>query len=179
MLKKLGIFVFSILFAFLMPTTVFAAQEDASAPSSNGSSSGSTSITVETVAISRPEFTLSIPATIPIGALERSETDSIQSVSFEVGISEMLYLNGKQVQICVSAVDGFYLYCRDYRLPYCVFNRETGGSPLTSGSVFHVFEADETVIGRLEINEADIRAAGTYTGAMLFTVSVIDPESES
>ena len=177
MMKKLCILIFSILFALLLPTTVFAAEGETLTPASNGSAGGSTSITVETVAISKPEFTLSIPSTIPLGELERSETDSIKSVSFEVGVSELTYLNGKQVQISVSAADGFYLYYNEYRLPYQVYNQEAGGTPLTNGSVFHTFESDETVEGRLEINEADIRASGTYGGSMIFTVSILEPES--
>ncbi|MBE6553523.1 MAG: hypothetical protein E7666_04180 [Ruminococcaceae bacterium] len=176
-MKKIGIIIFSILFALLLPTTVLSAEEETLSPSSNGSSSTSTSITVETVAISKPEFTLSIPSTIPIGTLERSESDSIKSVSFEVGVSELTYLNGKQIQVSVSAENGFYLFYNDYRLPYQVYNQETGGTPLANDSVFHVFERDETIKGRLEINEADIRASGTYGGSMIFTVSVVQPQS--
>ncbi len=177
MMKKLGILIFSILFALTLPTTVLSAESETISPASSGSAGGSTSITVETVAISKPEFTLSIPGTIPVGELERSETDSIKSVAFEVGVSELTYLNGKQVQICVSAADGFYLYYNEYRLPYQVYNQQTGGFPLTNGSVFHTFETDETIAGRLEINEADIRASGTYAGSMIFTVSVVEPQS--
>ncbi len=130
-------------------------------------------LTVTTNVINYPNFTISIPATIPLGNLERTETSTIASKEFSVTVSGTETLSSQKVEVFVSSESGdFKLYCGSDALDFEIYNQATGGTPLQSGALFATFTADREQKGRIEVDRADIRVAGSYAGTVRFIVKV-------
>ena len=173
-MKRISLLLLSLAITLAMTLPVFCTETETL---NSENESGTTTLTVQTVAISKPEFTVTIPTGIPIGSIERTATDEIKSTSFEIGVSDITYLNGKQIKVTVSVPNGFYLYNGAYTLPYAVYGPNSSTVPLENNGEFYTFSEDETVSGRIDVNKKNITAAGTYSGIMTFTVSVIESVS--
>lgn len=125
-----------------------------------------------------PDFMISIPTEIPMEDIQRTAESSIKSKSFSVKLSDAEGLDGKQVEVAVFAPgDTFALYYDVYSLPYQLFNQATGGTPLKSGDLFATFAQSGEVTGRVEVDEMNIPATGTYSGSLQFIVTVKDNAS--
>ena len=120
-----------------------------------------------------PSFSVNIPQTIPMGSLQRAATEGAYSeAAFQVSLSENKAPVGKEILVKISTADGFFkLYNGVYALPYEV---KVGDAVLKSGDTFASFTAEkcDAVSGRIVIDRYDIAAEGTYTGVLIFTVSV-------
>ena len=129
--------------------------------------------------IPEPTFAISIPATVDVGALTQKragDIDAVKSTAFEVTASNVDNLFGeKQIVVEISSPNGdFLLMDEEFSLAYSVYNAESGGNSLQSGDVFAVFESNEAVKGRIEIDQSQITRRGTYSGRIVFTVSVVE-----
>ena len=130
-----------------------------------------------TATVPAPTFAISIPATLGVGSLTQKnagDTDAVSTTAFEVRASNVDHLFGeKQIVIDVSAPDGvFCLMDEEFPLPYSLYNTANGGEPLQSGDRFAVFLENGTAEGRIEIDQSQITRQGSYSGRILFTVSV-------
>ena len=143
---------------------------------------GGTSISVTTVIITAPSFSVSIPTGIPVGEISRTEESDIVKKPFTLGVSgvESGELDGQEIRVTVAdpmqagvPTSVFYMYNGQHKLPYALYN---GTTKIANESVFHTFTADETVTGYVEVDQKDIPATGSYTGTLTFTVSLVDAE---
>lgn len=147
---------------------------------------GSFGIQVSTEIINYPDFSITIPTVIPIGEIQKSAETSIKSTAFSVEVTELEELENQRIDVTLISPDGeFYLYSGVYRIPYEVFNLETGGTALESGDLFASFMEAGEVKGRIEVDESTIPAEGSYGASVQFVVEVKetepqpDPEPES
>ncbi|MBQ8439952.1 MAG: hypothetical protein IJX19_04770 [Clostridia bacterium] len=169
MRKSLFLILLSICVISFTTVTVFAA----GAPSG-----GSTTIQVTTTIDNSPDFMLSIPTSIPMEDIQRTAESSIKSKSFSIELSNAPDMMGQQVDIAVATPDGiFALYYDVYSLPYQLYNQASGGTPLKSGDLFASFTQNGEVTGRVEVDEMNIPATGTYSGSLQFIVTVKDRNS--
>ena len=138
---------------------------------------GGASISVETIVIPKPNFTVSVPTGIPLGDLSRTEESSVKSQSFTVQVSDFSNMDGKQVEVTLSTPDGrCQLHCGDHVLPYEVFSEaERGeGDPIEMNGLFHTFLTVGEKTGRVEIDQFDIPAEGAYGGILNFHFHVTE-----
>ena len=137
------------------------------------SSGGSTTIQATTTLNNAPDFMLSIPTVIPMDDIQRTAESSIKSKSFSVKLSDVSDMNGQKVDISVATPNGvFALYYDIYSLPYQLYNQASGGVLLKNGDLFASFTQNGEVIGRVEVDEMNIPATGTYSGSLQFIVTV-------
>ena len=140
--------------------------------------SNSVVIEATTTLNNTPDFMISIPTVIPMEDIQRTAESSVKSKSFSVKLNDAEGLDGKQVDVFVQTPGGsFDLYCDVYRLPYQLFNQADGGTPLASGDLFASFTQSGEVMGRVEVDEMNIPATGTYSGSLQFLVTVKDKAS--
>ena len=172
-LKKIALLFLSLLLLFTSSASYFSVSAEESVISSE--TSGGTSITAETVLVTTPKFSISVPTGIPIGDIAKTEKSSIKSAPFTVSVSNFAEMEGKQVQVVLSTpYEAFCLWCGDHILPYEVFAQERGGTPIAMNGIFYTFTASGTVTGRVEVDQLDIPAEGTYGGILNFTFCVED-----
>lgn len=141
---------------------------------------GGNSVVIETTTTlnNTPDFMISIPTVIPMEDIQRTAESSIKSQSFSVSLNEAEAFDGKQVDVAVATPSGsFALYYDVYSLPYQLYNQEAGGDPLKSGDLFATFTQNGEVKGRVEVDEMNIPATGTYSGSLQFLVTVRDKAS--
>lgn len=137
---------------------------------------GRTAAVKATATIPAPAYTITIPPTIDIGSIERTETSNIKSQTFEVKATKVFGMFDKQIDVSVSG--DFNLYSSNSTLPFRIYNTDAPGtSSLSSGSVFASFTEAETVTGCVTVDQKDISAAGDYTGAVTFTIALADRQS--
>lgn len=170
-LHKLSATILAVCMLCPLGTTAFASDLNGDTPS------GDTQITA-TTSTGEPAYTVTIPATIPVGQISKTSTTSVKSTTFEVKATDVSDLGSKQVNISVSTADGtFKLTNGSNDLPYQVFNKASIGSALSSGDLFTSFTTAGTVTGRIDIDQADIEAAGNYTGTLTFIIALADTVS--
>ena len=133
--------------------------------------------------IPAPTFAVSIPATLDVGSLDQKgagDADAVKSTSFEVRASNVSNLFGeKQVVVAISAPNGeFVLRDEEFLLTYAVYDAEQDGTRLDSGDVFAVFDTNGSAKGRIEIDQSQITRRGSYSGTLIFAVSVTDKEEQ-
>lgn len=134
-----------------------------------------TSISAETVVISRPTFSVSVPAGIPLGDIAKTEESHIKSASFSVGVTDLDATQDKQIRVVVSSPYGaFRMYSGENVLPYRVYDAEEGGNELKSGDTFCTLTEEGSATGRIEVDLYSIPAEGNYGGVMIFTFCVED-----
>ena len=172
-LKNTIIYVLSL--CLLVFSTQFSALAESTIPvSDEENGSAGTQISVSATAVSRPVFTVSIPSGIPVGEIVRSDDTSIVSKDFNVVFSGVTYLNGKSINLTISAPnDLFLLYCGNATLEYELYKKNSTQT-FQSGNVFATVTSDQTVTGTVKIDQADIRVPGEYAGQLTFSVSVSD-----
>ena len=138
---------------------------------------GGVNISATTEVRNTPTFTVNIPQTIPMGTLQRAAIEgSFSEADFSVSLPETEVLDGSEILVRISTADGtFKLHNGVYTLPYEV---RVGTAALKSGDTFATFTAENhgAVSGKIVIDRYDIAAEGTYTGVLIFTVSVRDAE---
>lgn len=132
-----------------------------------------------TANIPSPTYTVTIPATVDAGDLTQkaeADADKVKSTTFSVSASSVENLFGaKKVVVSLSTADGaFALKNGDDSLEYAVYNKETGGTALTSGADFTEFTSATSVTGRVDIDQSKITKKGSYTGTMTFSISLAD-----
>ena len=178
MLKKTILILVVICLLFTMQLSVFA---DEGLTIDQSSSGGSSSITVQTKAVNQPEFTISIPESIaPESPIDRTAGHQNHDIQFEVAVSNLQYLNGKQIRVMLSAPnDSFTLRCDGHELPFRVY-KNAGSNAMTeipeTGGEFATFTQDGTAVGIVRIDSYDIRHAGQYGGSIIFTVQAVETE---
>ena len=157
-----------------------SAEETAVIPS--GAETGGTSVSVTTVIVTAPTFSVSVPTGIPVGDISRTEESSVVKKEFSLGVSgiEAAELQNEVIRVTVSdpmqagvATSEFYMYNGNNKLPFTLYN---GEKQIANESVFHIFTANETVTGYVAVDQKDIPATGSYTGTLTFTVSLVDAE---
>ena len=134
--------------------------------------------------IPAPTFAISIPATVDVGSLTQKaarDEDVVKSVAFEVKATNVSNLfSEKEIVLEISSPSGsFLLMDEEFSLAYSVYDAEFGGNRLESGDVFTVFRSDGAVKGRIEIDQSQITRRGSYSGRIIFTVSVVEKEDVS
>lgn len=171
--NKLGAALLAACMICSFGTTVFAAGTDL-----NGdTTSGNTQVTATTTT-GEPAYTVTIPSTIPVGQISKTASTSIKSTTFEVKASDVADLGSKQVNVSISTADGsFKLSDGSHALPYQVFNVASEGTALASGDLFASFTEAKTVTGRVDIDQANIEAAGEYTGTLTFTIALVNVDN--
>lgn len=117
-----------------------------------------------------PQYTI----TIDVGELTKSATTSIKVTTFDVVATDIANLESKKVNVKVSTGSGdFHLTStKGKKLPYQVFNVASNGTALNSGDPFATFTTNDTVTGRIEIDQKDIPETDAYEGILTFTISV-------
>ncbi len=133
--------------------------------------------------IPAPSFTLVVPSTLDFGTLEQKSStaeDRIATKALSVKVRDVAYLFGKQITVTVSPQSGdvFLLAGEESNLPYAVYNTSTGGTPLSVGESFAVFNDDGTVSGRIEIDQSKIEEADSYTGTLVFYITTAQQTEE-
>ena len=83
-LKKSTLLLLSFVLVFMTSAAFFSVCAEDSLISSE--TSGGTSITAETVIVTTPKFSISVPTGIPIGDIAKTETTSIKSAPFTVSV---------------------------------------------------------------------------------------------
>ena len=126
-----------------------------------------------------PTYAIQIPTTVSIGELKQTEEkpDGSHVVSSEIKItvSDVDHLfNEKLILVTVNTESGkFELADGDHRLPYAVYG-SLSDLPLKPGDEFAIFMKDQTATGRIEFDRSLITREGSYSGRLLFEVSVND-----
>lgn len=173
-LHKLGAALIAACMICTMSMTAFAADTDLGPDTT----SGDTNITANTSIPGEPAYTVTIPSTIPVGDLTKTAATSVKSTTFVVSAADVADLGSKQVDVSISTVDGnFNLSDGTHNLPYQAFNVASDGAALASGDLFTTFTADGEVTGRVDIDQVNIEAAGSYTGTLTFTIALNDTVS--
>lgn len=171
---KLGAALIAACMICTMSMTVFAADTDLGPDAT----SGNTDITAKTSIPGEPAYTVNIPSTIQVGDLTKTAATSVKSTTFVVSAANVTDLGSKQVDVSISTADGsFNLSDGTHNLPYQVFNVASNGTALASSDLFTTFTADGEVTGRIDIDQANIEAAGDYTGTLTFTIALNDTVS--
>lgn len=167
-LHKLGAALLAVCMLCSFGTTAFASDLNGDTPS------GDTQITA-TTSTGEPAYTVTIPATIPVGQISKTSASNVKSTTFEIKAADVADLGSKQVNVSVSTADGtFKLSDGSHDLPYQVYNTASGGSALASGELFTSFTEAGTVTGRVDIDQVNIEVAGDYTGTLTFTIALAD-----
>lgn len=138
-----------------------------------------TSITATVIAKNAPTYTVVIPPEISADGLQRTPDTSYYKEAFTIGVTDVQYLDGKQICVRVYGDDGaFALKNADgsSTLPYEVFSNINAESPLQSGDVFAIFTGVGEQSGYIRIDQKNITRADTYTGNLRFSFSVSDIE---
>ncbi|MBQ7347910.1 MAG: hypothetical protein IJW55_08125 [Clostridia bacterium] len=173
-LKNIILYWITLCVVFVSFGTVFSASAEAVELETDADGNivgGSLDISVMATAVSKPVFTVSIPAEIPIGEITRTEGSDVVSKNFNVVFEGITYLNGKSIDLTITAPNNqFLLYCGEATLPYEVY--QSNGTKFESGNVFATVTADQTVTGTVKVDQQDIAVAGEYAGKLTFTVSV-------
>lgn len=171
-LDKLGAALLTACVICSMSLTVFAADTGLGPDST----SGDTNITANASIPGEPAYTVTIPPTIPVGNLTKTAATSVKSTTFKVSAADVADLGNKKVTVSISTADGSFNLTdgNGHTLPYQVFKEESGGTALASGDLFTTFTADSSNTGRVDIDQADIEAAGSYTGTLTFTIELKD-----
>lgn len=173
-LHKLGAAFIAACMICSMSMTAFAADTDLGPDTT----SGNTNITANTSILGEPAYTVTIPSIIPVGDLTKTAATSVKSTAFAVSAADVTDLGSKKVDVSISTTDGnFNLSDGTHNLPYQVFNVASEGTALASGDLFTTFTADGEVSGRVDIDQVNIEAAGSYTGTLTFTIKLSESDS--
>ncbi len=180
-MRRILLLMLSLTVLFCMSSACFAATATETTVVTGEAENGA-SVSAQTVVITSPSYTVSVPTGIAVGEIVKSESSSIKSTPFTVGVSGLSDLDGKQVKVTLSTPhNGFYLYSGDHVLPYEVFNTPTASNtdtPIAMNGIFYTFLQEGSVTGHIEIDQYRIPAEGTYGGILTFTFQVEDqPES--
>ncbi len=135
-----------------------------------------TSVKVTVVAASAPDYQITIPATVNTADLNRTSGSSIYSQDLTVTVSDVDFLNGKRICLRLYTEDGRFLLTDEASgatLPYTVYapGDTEKTTALQNGDVFAAFTEPGSQTGSLCIDRSDIRETGTYTGAILFSIT--------
>lgn len=140
---------------------------------------GGTSIKAETVIVTKPKFSISVPTGIPLGNISKTEESSVKSATFTVSVSNLEDLGEKQIRVLLSTpYEAFCMWSGDHVLPYQIFSEEQAGEPIAIGGVFYTFTQAQTVTGRVEVDQMDIPAEGSYGGILHFIFRIEDKPTE-
>ena len=176
-IQKIALYGVSLAVCFSCVTSFISVHAEDETGITPSQTNGGTSITLETVVIPSPNYTVSVPAGIPIGDITRTEESSIRRQSFTVNVSNFANLDGKQVEVTLSTpYAGFYLFSGNHVLPYEVFSTATAGegTAIEMNGLFYTFLEPGEVTGRVEVDQFDIPAEGEYGGILNFHFRVSD-----
>ena len=164
-MKKLFALLICAALCTAMSVTAFAADINQDSDPKSGSAN-----VKATAQLPTPTYTVTIPAEIDFGTITKSATESLKTQPIAISASDVTNLNGKSVDVSVTG--SFSLASGANTLPFEVYALSTGGTALASGDSFAAFTEDGSVTGRLQLDEADITAAGDYTGTLTFGISL-------
>ena len=167
-MKKLFALLICAALCAAMSVTAFAA--DINQDSDPKSGSANVKATAQLPTPTAPTYTVTIPAEIDFGTITKSATESLKTQPITISASDVTNLNGKSVDVSVTG--SFSLSSGENALPFEVYKQAEGGDALASGDSFAAFTEDGSVTGRLQLDEADITAAGDYTGTLTFGISL-------
>lgn len=172
MFKQASLILLSLCLTFCATCSLLSAQ---ATETNVESETGNTLISVSVTAASQPEFSVSIPSGIDLGDLQRTANSVFKTQEFTVGVEDIQYLNGKTVTVTLSASGGeFCLYNGAQKLPFKVYlgdaDDQTADVLKNSGDTFATFTEDGSVVGYVQVDQERIRADGSYSGSLIFTV---------
>ncbi|MBQ8310811.1 MAG: hypothetical protein IJX80_07355 [Clostridia bacterium] len=148
--------------ALLLSTTLTVSAEQQSTP-----------VSATVIAQNSPTFTLTIPATLETESVTRTSESTPYSIPFEITMSDLSALNGKTVFLHLySGDDGFNLRNENTLLPFTVYGPLDPVTPLKNGDLFASFTEAKTETGRIQIDQKDITSSGSYSGSILFSVTI-------
>lgn len=136
-------------------------------------------VTATVIATNGPTYSVVVPTEISAGDLLRTPETSYYQKDFTISVPEVLFLDGKQIDVRVYGDDGvFALKNADGSswLPYEVFSKADAQKALQSGDVFATFTEVGEANGFIRIDQKNITQADTYTGTLRFSFSVSDIE---
>ena len=136
-------------------------------------------ITATVIATNAPTYTISVPSDLSADDLVRTPGTSYYQKEFTISISDMVFLDGKKIDVRVYGDDGvFALKNSDGTaiLPYDVFSNQNVENALQNGDVFATFTEVGEAGGFIRIDQKNITVADTYTGNLRFSFSVSDIE---
>lgn len=126
--------------------------------------------------IPRANYVITIPATIPVTALERTEAEDaarISTTGFSVEISEIEhFFSEKAVNVFIKS-GGVMTHesTPEARIPFTI---SKGDAPYDTNIPFAVLnETTRLVAGTIDIDRSTIRTAGKYMGTMEFSIVLV------
>ncbi len=138
-----------------------------------------TAISAETVVVSSPAFSVSVPTGIALGDIAKTEESTVKSTNFSVGVTDLDDMQGKQIRVVLSTPYGaFRMYSGENVLPYRVYDAASDGNELQSGDTLFTFTDGGSATGRIEVDLYSIPAEGSYGGVMTFTFHIEDVPAE-
>lgn len=126
-----------------------------------------------TASIPDPTYTVTIPATVDIGTVVKSETSDIKTAALTVSVENVAHLDGKTITITLASDFKLEKTGSSAALAYEVFNAVTGGTALATGGTFTTFTADGSTTGRVEVDQVNITEAGSYSDTITFTIALV------
>ena len=130
-----------------------------------------------------PTYSIEIPSGIVVEELKqtdkRADGSHILFTELEIAADGVNYLFGeKYILVTVTTENGaFELADGDYRLPYAIYG-SLSEEPLKPGDPFAVFTGNQSAIGRIAFDQSLITRDGSYSGRLIFEVTLNDVASE-
>lgn len=131
------------------------------------------------IATNSPTYSIIVPTEISAADLQRTSTTQYYTQEFDIEVPEILFLDGKQIDVRVYGDDGvFALRNADgsSMLPYEVFSNADVNTPLQSGAIFASFTEVGKQSGFVRVDQKDITKTDTYTGNLRFSFAVSEIE---
>ncbi len=165
MTKQLCTLLLALLMFVAMPLTLHAQES---------------TVTATVIATNEPTYQITIPNIVEANDLHRTAGTSYYQKEFSISVSEIDFLNGKEICVRVYGDDGeFALYNADRsdKLAYEVYSTADTENALNSGDVFASFTEPSTQNGYIQIDQKDITREDTYTGNLSFAFFIVDSAS--
>jgi hypothetical protein len=124
-----------------------------------------------------PTFMIVIPTVADFGALTKTADTSAKEQDFYVEAKDVVIEQGAKIEVKVGSdfklSDGSTPTPNE--LAYKLFNvTNTSATELANGDVYHEFSTDETVNGKLTVDQIQIVKAGSYSDTMVFTITYVE-----
>lgn len=136
-------------------------------------------VTATVIATNEPSYQITIPTTISAENLNRTAESSYHKEEFTISVSEIDFLNGKQICVRVYAENGVFELCnadRSGKLAFEVYSTADTENALQSGDIFATFTEPASQDGYIQIDTKNIVAEDTYSGNLSFAFFITDAE---
>ncbi len=136
-------------------------------------------VTATVIAANEPTYQITIPETLSAENIQRTTESSYYTHDFSIAVSEISFLNGKEICVRVYAEDGEFLLTNsdgNYTLAFDVFSYADTQNALASGDIFARFAEDGKQDGFIRLDRKDVQTSDTYTGNLRFAFFLADAE---